>query len=372
MFGLRKNNKPQEISLTISNQTFFRVALLIVGTLFFLLFLQKAANALLLIFIAFFFAIALNAPVHWLAEHLPKRFKYNRSLATSLSFLVIVILLGAFLASLVPPLVKQTSTFVSAAPSLIDDFRNQDSALGKAIRRYNLQDEVKTISTQLSSKLNNAGGTAFSTFKSVSSSVFSLLTILVLTFMMLVEGSKWLKIGRELIPDNKHDMASRVVSEMYGVVKGFVNGQVILAALAAILILPAILALNIGYPAALVVVVFICGLIPMVGHTIGAIIVTIVALFESTSSAAIILAYYFLYQQVENYVVQPRIQANSTNMSPLLVFISVVIGVSFGGLIGALLAIPVGGCLRIATLEYLRQRKILDSAELETSTNGTR
>ena len=74
----------------------------------------------------------------------------------------------------------------------------------------------------------------------------------------------------------------------------------------------------------------------------------------------LVLAYYILYQQIENIFIQPRIQANSTNMSPLLVFTSVVIGVSFGGLFGGLVAIPVAGCLRILVLEYLRSQKILD------------
>jgi predicted PurR-regulated permease PerM len=93
-----------------------------------------------------------------------------------------------------------------------------------------------------------------------------------------------------------------------------------------------------------------------------------VALFHSTTSAIVILAYYILYQQIENYLVQPRIQANTTNMSPLLVFIALVIGVSFGGILGGLVAIPVAGCIRIAILEYLRSQKIIDTPEFERET----
>lgn len=107
------------------------------------------------------------------------------------------------------------------------------------------------------------------------------------------------------------------------------------------------------------VIAFICGLIPMVGHTIGAIICTLVALFTSLPAALIVLGFYIAYQQIENYAVQPKIQANSTNMSPLLVFISVLIGANFGGLLGGLVAIPVAGCLRIVVLDFLQQRDIL-------------
>ena len=160
---------------------------------------------------------------------------------------------------------------------------------------------------------------------------------------------------------------------MNRVVKGYVNGQVLLAALAAVLITPVIIILGISYPIALMVIVFICGLIPMVGHTLGAIIVTTVALFHSLPAAIIILAYYILYQQLENIFIQPKVQANSTNMSPLLVFMSVLIGVSFSGLIGGLVAIPIAGCLRIILLEYLRAKKIISEAEFKTATTkGTK
>lgn len=372
MIGFRKKDKTNEVSLTISNQTFIRLALLSIGTIILLAAARKASHALLLIFISFFLALALNSPVHSLSSHLPRRWRGNRSLATTLSFVVVVLVLGAFIASLVPPLIKQTESFVNAAPSLVNDFRNQDSAIGKAIRKYHLQNQVETVSTQLSDRLKNVGGTAFSTAQRVGSSVFALLTILVLTFMMLAEGPRWLSIAREIIPDDKHDLAGRMANDMYRVIKGFVNGQVLLAALASILILPALLILHISYPAALVVIIFVCGLIPMVGHTIGAIIVTTVALFHSAGSAAIILAYYILYQQIENYLVQPRIQANTTNMSPLLVFVSVVIGVSFGGLVGGLLAIPIGGCLRIVLLEYLRSKSIIDTPEFVKATTETK
>jgi predicted PurR-regulated permease PerM len=372
MLSLRKAGKTHEVAVTISNETFVRLALLTVGTIILLLSVRKASHALLLVFSAFFLALALNGPVHLLGRHLPGKSRGSRSLATSLSFLIVVLLLGGFIASIGPPLVRQTESFVTAAPRLISDFRDQDSQTGRFIRAHHLEKQVNTLSTQLSERLKHSGGTAFSTVKRVGNSVFALLTILVLTFMMLVEGPYWLSFIREIIPDNHHDLADRMAREMYGVIKGYVNGQVTLAALASVLIMPAVLILHIGYPVAVMVIIFICGLIPMVGHTIGAIIVTLVALFHSTSAAIIILAYYILYQQLENILIQPRIQANSTNISPLLVFTSVVIGVSFGGLFGGLVAIPAAGCLRIALLEYLRDKKLIDSPEFSDVVTETK
>jgi len=373
MLHIRKSEeKLPEVALTISFQTFARLTVMVVATIILLSALHRASHALLLIFGAFFLTLALNGPVYWLARHLPGKQRGSRSIATSLSFLVVVILLGGFIASIAPPLVRQTENLVSAAPNLVQDLRSQNSEIGRLIRKHHLEKQVDTFSSQLSARLKNAGGAAFSTVQKIGSSFFSLLTILVLTFMMLVEGPRWLKFLRDVIPDKHHDLADRLAIDMYKVIKGFVNGQVTLAALASVLIMPAVLLLHVSYPAALVVVIFVCGLIPLVGHTIGAVVVTTVALFHSTSAAVIILTYYILYQQIENYLIQPRIQANSTNMSPLLVFMSVVVGVSFGGLFGGLVAIPAAGCLRIALLEYLRSHQIIDTPRFDKATAETK
>jgi predicted PurR-regulated permease PerM len=365
---LKRDDKPPEVALTISASTYVKIALMVVLTVVILAVLRRAEHALVLIFTAFFLAIALNAPVSWLGRLFPGKLRGSRSLATTLSFLIVVIFLGAFLAGILPPLIRQTGSLINAAPHLVRDLHSQNSAVGQFIRKYHLQSQINDFSKQLSSSLKHVGSAAFSTFKHATSSFFAAVSVLVLTFMMLVEGPRWLVFFRDVIPDHRHKLADELMNDMYRVVKGFVNGQVILAALASALIMPAVLLLHISYPAALIVVIFVCGLIPLIGHTLGAIIVTLVALFHSTSAAVIILAYYLLYQQIENYLIQPRIQANSTNMSPLLVFASVIVGVSFGGLFGGLIAIPVAGCARIAVLEYLRSRKIIDTPDFKEAT----
>jgi predicted PurR-regulated permease PerM len=182
--------------------------------------------------------------------------------------------------------------------------------------------------------------------------------------MMLIEGPHWLGVITEFFPTKKQAYARKLGHDMYKVIRGFVNGQVILAAIASLLISPMLFILHISYPIALIFVIFICGLIPMVGHTIGAIIVTLVALFHSFPAAAAILVYYIVYQQLENYVIQPRIQANTTNLSPLLVFAAIVVGVSFSGLLGGLVAIPIMGCIRVIVVDQIERRHILHEAAI--------
>jgi predicted PurR-regulated permease PerM len=365
MFSFGNKPKDNVITLAIPNRTVVRVLLLVVATMLGLAALQKASSALILIFVAFFLALALNAPVHWLSQRLPGKRKGSRSVATAISFLVIIVLLGGFLASIVPPLVKQTNNFIQAVPGLIEEAKDKDSTIGQFVHRYDLEKQVQDLSNEADERIKDVGGIALSTAGQIGTSIFALLTVLVLTFMMLVEGPRWVRLFEDLTPDDHKERSRRLAKGMYQVIRGYVNGQVLLASIAAVFILPVLIILDISYPVALMVVVFICGLIPMVGHSIGAVFVSLVALFTSPWAALIVLGYYFLYQQIENYLVQPRIQANATNMSPLLVFASVIIGANFAGILGGLVAIPVAGCLRIVALDYLQKKHIMDTEDNE-------
>jgi predicted PurR-regulated permease PerM len=354
MFGFLHKKSGKEIWVNISSRTVIRVVLLVAIAFVLFVFLRRVSHALLIIFTAFFLALALNSPVHWLAESFPGKRKGSRTLATSISFLIIVIILGAFCADVIPHLARQTTTFIKDVPHIVQDARNKQTNLGKFINHYHLQSSINSFSNQLSSHLHDITGTVISTISSVATSFITIVTILVLTFMMLVEGPYWVNRSRQLIPDEHRDHAVKLASDMYQVIRGYVNGQVVLAAITAVLIAPALFIFHISNPAALIVVVFLTALIPLIGHMIGAAIITIVALFHSPWAALIIFLYFILYMQIENYVIQPKIQANTTNLSPLLVFASVVMGISFGGLIGGLVAIPIMGCLRVLVVDYLR------------------
>ncbi|MDB5181565.1 MAG: family transporter [Candidatus Saccharibacteria bacterium] len=359
MIKLFKKDSSPEVEITISNQTVLRVLALVFGAIIFIAALRQAAYPLLLLASAFFLSLALNAPVQWIARHLPGKLRGKRTAATAVAFILVIAVLGGFLASVVPPLIRQTQNFVQAAPGLINDLRDANSPIGGLVQRYDLQDEITNFSSELGSRLKASSGMIVSGISTLGSSILAIVTILVITIMMLVEGPRIAAFARELVPAEKRVHTDRLAREMYRVIKGYINGQVTLAALAATVITPFFFLLDISYPIALTAIVFICGLIPMVGATIGAVIVSLVALAASPVSALIIFLIYLLYQQIENYVIQPRIQANSTDMSPLLIFSSVLIGVSFGGLFGGLFAIPIAGCIRIVLLDYLKNHNYI-------------
>jgi len=360
-----------EVEVTVSNRTILRVAIAALIAIIFYAAVRRSVHTLTLIGVALFLSLALDAPVRILADHLPGPVKGNRGFATGVSIVIVLIILGVFLWAIVPPLVTQTSSFIRDVPSFVDEVRDQNSSLGMFVRHHHLQGEVNKLSQQLSNRIGDIGGSAVTTVTEIGSSLFATLAVIVLTVMMLAEGPRWRRILQEFVPARHNARVRQLADDMQHVIRGYVNGQVLLAAIASLLIVPMLFILHISNPLALMVIIFVCGLIPMVGHTIGALIITTVALFHSLTAAIIILAYYILYQQIENYVLQPRIQANATNMSALLVFISVILGANFGGLLGALVAIPIVGCLRVIVLDYLESHGFLSAKAVEAETTPT-
>ena len=355
-----------DFQVTISTHSIVKLIAIIALTVVAFGLLQKMSHVLGLIGIAFFFSLALNSPIKWVAKKLPKRKKDNRALAIGITMVVVVALLMGFLVSVLPPLSKQTVNFAKEVPGLIESTKTGEGPIGRFVQTYSLEDDVEALADQLSSRVGNIGSSALTTVGKVGSSLISLLTVIVLTIMMLSEGPKWTRLSRRMIAPRRRGHVESLVVEMNKVVQGYVNGQVVLALVAALLIAPMFFILDISYPLALIGIVFICGLIPMVGHTIGAVIVTFVALFTSLPAALIILGYYILYQQIENYAVQPRVQANTTNMSPLLVFVALLLGGSIGGLLGAIVAIPVMGCIRILVIDFIERRDMLSKPEIKS------
>src|SRR5690242_20149611 len=139
-----------EVEVTISNRTILRVIGAAILAIVFFAAVRASVHTLTLIGAALFLSLALNAPVRWLSNRLPGRRRGNRGLATGLSIGIVVILLGTFLALIVPPLVGQTGRFIRQAPSLVAQTRDQNSSVGKFIRQHHLQSQVDRFSQQLS------------------------------------------------------------------------------------------------------------------------------------------------------------------------------------------------------------------------------
>lgn len=360
-----------KVKVDIETRVFIRFVMVVLCVGLALLAVYKSRSALILIGLSVFLALALNPPVAKLAKQLPGN---SRVGATAIAYLAVLAVLGGFLVLVVPPVVEQSAKFADTVPDLIDQANSQRYIFDDFIHRYSLEDTVDnavaSAKEQASSVAANLGNILVGGVGTLLNGVANLLFILVLTFLMLIEGPAWLQRMWGLYEDSdKLERHRKLVHRMYKVVTGFVNGQLAVAAIAAVATLVVLLTLSatLGLPAnlavPLAVVIFFGGMIPMVGATLAAVLVSFVLLFNTPVAALIFLIYFIIYQQIENNFISPTIQAKSVELSALMILVAILIGVSLGGLLGGVVAIPVAGCLRVLLIDQLdhaRKKRMLD------------
>lgn len=355
--------KPK-VEITISNRTVLRIIALLTLTILGLRAISSLAHPMTLIGISFFLALALNPAVSWVSKQLGR--KSSRTTATALAFVSVLVVLITFFSLVIPPLARQVGDFVKDVPSTVKNLETQDSPVGRTIRKYKLDNSIDQFAQDFSKRigpepiLNTAGR--------VGGTLVSILAVLAMTFMMLNEGPSWLGRIFVLIPESKREHKRLLLKKMYRMVTGYVNGQVIMSTIAASFLLVALLIasslLNVSVNAvALAGIVAFFGLIPMIGNPIAAVVVVFGCLLSSFNLAVVMLIYFMIYSQIENVTLQPYIQSKQNELTPLTVFVAALLGISYGGIIGALFAIPVAGCLRILLIDWASARGYISARQ---------
>ena len=363
-----------KVSVDVDRKTFVNLAIVTLVFVIGVFLVVKAREPLTIIGVAIFLALALNPPVSYIANRLPGR---SRIAATALSYVAVLTLLGGALFLIVPPVIEQSSKFASTVPTIIDEISSQRHFIDDFVQRYGLEEQLtKSIDNakeQAAAVANDLGKVTVNGATGVFNGALTMIFVLVLTFLMLIEGPDWMKKIWGLYQDPvRLERHRNVVQKMYRVVVGFVNGQMLVAAIASTLTLIVILLLSLAFPLPanlalpLAAIVFLTGLIPMIGATIGATVITLVLLLNDVTAAIIFLVYFIVYQQVENNFISPAIQSKKVELSALTVLVSILIGVSLFGLLGGLISIPIAGCIRVLMVDYL------EHAEKERAEKATK
>ncbi len=354
--------KPQKVVVVITNRTIVRLILWIVAATLAFKFFGHIQHELILIFAAVFLALALNPVVTSISQRLRSR---SRVRATAMAYLLVVSLLTAFLLLVIPPLITQTRTFIRDVPDTVQNFQNEDTSLSRAVYRYNLNDKLNQASKDFANNYSSFGGKVLDTTKRVAEAIVSFLVVLVLTFMILVEGPQWLDTYFKALPAKRRDHQKMLAKRMYKSVSGFVNGQLILAIIAGTF---AAIALTIGShifdvninAIALGGIVAVFGIIPLFGNPLAASIVILSCLLNNSPGLALFMLVYFLiYFFVENHTFQPYLQARLNELTPLTVFIAALIGVGVAGILGAIVAIPIASAIKILVTDSYSRHKLL-------------
>src|SRR5690349_12137270 len=306
------------------------------------------------IFIATFLALALNPAVDWLE----RRFGGRRGLATGVVFLAAIAAIVGIGALFVPTLVHQVNEFANKVPDYLDDLTKGRGRLGFLQSKYHLVDKARDALNQGGAKkLFGLSGTALAVTKGVITAVVATVTIAFMTFFMLLEGPAWMDRGFGLLPARSQPRWRAAGRDIYRTVGGYVTGNLLISLIAATATAIVLFATGVPYALALGLIVGILDLIPLAGATIAAIIVGIVAFLHSVVAGIVVVAFFIVYQQIENHLLQPIVYGRTVQLSPLAVLISVLIGAELAGVLGALGAIPVAGSIQVLLVDWSRHRR---------------
>ncbi|MBR2998540.1 AI-2E family transporter [Candidatus Saccharibacteria bacterium] len=334
------------------------------------LFIGQAVEGLIIIGISIFLALALKPLVRVVNNFLTRHFgkdKKHQTMSAISAYFIVVFVIGAIVAIVGPVVVNETSKFITNFPETFEKtFGGWEGInnFGRSIGIDNLSAQISNAFDSISHNLfGNLGPNIISSVGGIANIVMKLVLVLVLTLLFLLEGPEMMGILWKSLGAREEDrkptlVAKNVVSRMANVISTYVSRQMIVAAIdgCAVMIIVFVLSLIMGFSSTLAIpmgmITMTFYMIPMFGQFIGGTLVTLLLFFSSPIAALIFAIVYIIYAQIENNIISPKIQGDALNLQPVVILCAVVIGMYMFGLLGAIIAIPIAGCIRVLIDEY--------------------
>jgi predicted PurR-regulated permease PerM len=339
----------------LSVRAVLRVVLVVVAVVLALYLMYRLRKPLTWIFIAGFLAVALAGPVDLLSRRM------RRGIAIALVYLCVILTPFLLIGLLLPPIVTQANNLVQNLPDYakqVTDFVNSNHRLRQLQQDYDITGKLEQQATKLPAKIGDAAGVLTNIGTGIINSIFAAVTILVLSLFMMSSGKRFLDAYAARYPPDRERWLQMLYSRIGNAIGNYVAGALVQATIAGVASWIVLLILNVPYALPLAVIIFLLDLIPLVGATLGAVIIGVVTLFSDFPIDTIVWSIFaIVYQQVENNVIQPRIQAKAVQLDPLIVLVSVLFGSQLLGVLGALLAIPVAASIQITIREFTALRR---------------
>ena len=346
--------------VTVDTKTFIRFWLVILGfaAVGFLLF--QAATGLLIIGAALFIALAINPLVQKLAKLIPGN---GVKLPIAIAYILVIGCLSAFFAIVVPTIINETVNFARNFPETIKTVSNNFGWIndfGRQIGVENLQGEIITNIQKFSSTIVNDLGANFATsIGAIGGFIAATILVLVLALFMLTEGPAILdQFWANFKGNREASRTQSVINRMGNVVSKYVSNALTVALINACctatvtLILCVIFRLDAGLALPFGLITGVFSLIPMFGSFIGGCIVALLLAFNVWGAGLAFFIYTIVYLQIEANVISPKVQGKGLQLPALAVLAAVTIGVYMFGIIGAIISIPIAGCIKVLIEEY--------------------
>jgi predicted PurR-regulated permease PerM len=310
--------------------------------------LASLSSILVLIGVAFFLALGLEPATSWFVKR-----KLPRWAATTLVFLIFMLLLGAFVAAAIPPLSEQASQLITQAPQYVQQAQDHSSLIGRVNDRFHVQQRITDA-------VNGSGGSILQDVVTAGTAVFGaiadVLIVIVLTVYFLIDLPRIRTTLYRLIPHSRRPRAILIGDEVFAKVGAYVLGNVVISVIAAAGTFVWLMAFGVPYPLLLGIFVGLFDLIPVVGSTIAGVVVAAVALTVSLPVCIATVTFFIAFRLLEDYLLVPRIIGRAVKVPALTTVLAVLVGGAQLGIVGALVAIPIAAALQLITVEVLYPR----------------
>jgi len=318
---------------------------------------SSLGTVLTLLTVAFFLTLSLNPVVELLVRRGLRR---GGAVAAVFALAVGAFVLLGFV--VVPPVTQQAGELAQSAPGYVNDVLS-NPRVQDIDQHYHVVDKIQEeVNKRLTDSdfMSQVAGGVLGAGRIVAEGIFSALTVLVLTLYFLSSLPTLKQAAYAVVPASRRPRVISLSEEIMRRVGSYAIGQVVVAAVNAFCAWIMMSIVGIPYAAVLAVAVGFLGLVPMVGATLGAVLVAVVALFDDPTKAIIALVYFIVYQQTENYLVAPRIMQRTVSVPGAVTIVAALIGGTLLGMLGALLAIPAAAGLLLLYDEVLvpRQRRV--------------
>ena len=291
-------------------------------------FIQLVSRPLALLLAAIVIAVTLAPAVAWLERRLP------RALAIGLVYLLLLLILGLVGWLVVPLVLDQARTLATNVPALIERARGW-------LDRFDRLDQVGLIGTLVALPL------------AIVSSATELLLVLAMSAYWLLAMPALRRFALSLFPTRHHERADTTLGAMGSTMGGYVRSVLIDSAIIGALVYAGLGVIGVEYPLVLALIAGLSEVVPIVGPILGAIPAVGIALLDSPTQALIVLAFFVVVQQVESNLLTPYIMRRQTDIPPILTLFALIAGSAVGGILYALIAIPLAGALRVLVLRVV-------------------
>ncbi|MER6693385.1 AI-2E family transporter [Streptomyces minutiscleroticus] len=294
--------------------------------------------------IALFFAVALHPAVGKVERWVPR---CRRAVATLLVFAVATVAVGALVALFVTPLVQEGTRLAGRLPELIEDARAGRGPVGNLLERTHALQYVQRHGDDVRDFAAGLGTPTLAFVRGAATTLAGVVTVFVLAYLMVLEGPRVVDGALALVDEVRAARIRRVGAACARTVTGYLTGNLLISVICGVLTYIALLVAGVPFAGLIALFVAVADLIPLVGATLGAVVAGLAAFLHSVPAGIGMIVFFVVYQQVENHLLQPVILSRTVKLNPLTVLLAILLATDLAGILGALLAIPVAGMVKV-------------------------